>query len=399
MDISILKDTVRGLTIRQHEEMVGIRRHLHQHPELSFEEVETGAYIASRLKEWGIPFTTGWAGHGVVGMLDSGRSGPVVALRADIDALPIMEIEDRSYRSLNPGIMHACGHDVHTTCLLGAVKILQALKTSWRGKVKLIFQPGEEKFPGGASIMIDEGVLKDPVPNVIFGQHVLPDLATGLVGFREGMYMAACDELYLCVEGKGGHAAFPHKNIDPIAITSLLITSLQQVVGRYADPISPTVLSFGKIWSECGATNIIPNKVFIEGTLRTLDNRWRDDAHVRLRKMVEEIGGAMGATCHLEIRKGYPPLVNDPETTRFARQWAEEYMGADKVVDLDIRMGAEDFAYFSQEMPATFYRLGTGGKDGRPYPGLHTPDFDIDEDALAIGSGLMAWLTLRQLAG
>lgn len=399
MDISTLKDTVHALSAQNHQEMVGIRRHLHQHPELSFEEVETGAYIASRLKEWGIPYTTGWAGHGVVGLLDSGRSGPVVALRADIDALPIVEIEDRSYRSLNPGVMHACGHDVHTTCLLGAVKILQSLKTSWRGKVKLIFQPGEEKFPGGASIMIDEGVLKDPSPNVIFGQHVLPDLATGLVGFREGKYMAACDELYLCVEGKGGHAAFPYKNIDPIAISSLIITALQQVVSRYADPVSPTVLSFGKIWSDGGATNIIPNKVFLEGTLRTMDHRWRDEAHTRLRRIVEDIGASMGATCHLEIQKGYPPLVNDPETTRLARLWAEEYMGVDKVVDLEIRMGAEDFAYFSQEMPASFYRLGTGAKDGRPYPGLHTPDFDIDEDALAIGSGLMAWLTLRQLAG
>lgn len=380
-------------------ELISIRRHLHQYPELSFEERNTGAYIADRLKDMDIPHTTGWGGYGVVGLLDSGRPGPVLALRADIDALPIREVEGRTYGSRQEGVMHACGHDAHTASLLGAAAILQRMKHHWQGQIKLIFQPGEEKFPGGASLLINEGVLQNPAPEAIYGQHVLPDLAAGKVGFREGMFMASCDELYLCVEGRGGHGAMPHLTVDPVAISALLVTALQQVVSRKANPTQPSVLSFGRIYSDGGATNIIPSRVYLEGTLRTLNESWRREACDLLTAMAHDLCRSMGAQCTVEIRKGFPPLINDPGITQKSRDWAREYLGADQVVDLDIRMGAEDFAYYSQEIPACFYRLGTAHRDGTPYPGLHTPDFDIEESSLSIGGGLMAWIAYRHLNG
>lgn len=386
---------IRELAAEALPELIGIRRHLHAYPELSFEEKETAAYIAHHLQVWGIPFTSGWAGHGIVALLAGRGPGPVTALRADMDALPIQELNDTPYRSQRPGIMHACGHDAHMACLLGAARILQELRDHWAGSLKLIFQPAEEKCPGGADAMIREGVLRDPAPSGIFALHATPEIPVGKVGFRAGMFMAAADEIYLTVEGKGGHGAQPHRCVDPVALGATLITTLQQIVSRNSDPLKPCVLSFGKIWSDGGATNVIPDRVSMEGTLRTFDPEWRSRAHALLERQCRGIAESMGGSVRLEIRLGNPPLFNDPDLTAMARQRAVEYLGQDHVLDLDMRMGAEDFANYSQLMPACFWRLGTGPRDGVA-PGLHSGNFDILEESLAIGAGLTAWLALAR---
>ena len=303
-------------------------------------------------------------------------SDEVIALRADMDALPIQEVAGRSYGSQNAGVMHACGHDVHTSSLLGVAKILHALKAEYGGVVKLIFQPGEERLPGGASIMIKEGVLQNPAPSAIIGQHVMPFIEAGKVGFRAGKYMASCDELFMTVKGKGGHGAHPHQNIDPIVITAHIITALQQITSRFADPRIPTVLSFGKI-SANGATNVIPDEVYLEGTFRTFDEEWRAEAHEKMIKMATGMAESMGATCDFDVRKGYPFLINNPELTMAARGFAEEYLGKEHVLDLELWPAAEDFSYYSQEIDACFYRLGTGNKSKGIQSAVHTATFDV----------------------
>jgi amidohydrolase len=320
-----------------------------------------------------------------------------IALRADIDALPITEKNNVPYKSCNTGIMHACGHDVHTASLLGAAKILQELKNEFSGTIKLIFQPGEEKLPGGASILIKEGVLKNPVPNSIFGQHVHPPLAVGKVGFRTGMYMASADEIYMTVKGKGGHGALPHNCIDPILIAAHILIGLQQLVSRQTNPIIPAVLTFGKINSTGGATNVIPNEVKLEGTFRTMNEKWREEAHFKMKKMAKGIAEGMGGECELKVVKGYPFLQNDESLTIRSKKWAEELLGTENVVDLPIRMTSEDFAYYSQEMPACFYRLGTGNVAKGITSPVHTDTFDVDENCLATGMALMSWLAVKEL--
>lgn len=374
------------------------RHHLHAHPELSFQERETSAFVSARLSEMGIPFQEGIAGTGVVGMIEGKKPGSrVLALRADMDALPILEENDVPYKSTRPGVMHACGHDVHTASLLGAARILQEVKEEFEGSIKLIFQPGEERIPGGASLLIKEGVLENPAPASILGQHVMPGLSVGKVGFREGLYMASADEIYLTIHGKGGHGAVPHQAVDVVAIMAQLITALQQVVSRLANPTIPSVLSFGKVEAS-GVTNVLPNSVYLEGTFRTMDEEWRARAHEKIRAITEGICSAYGARADLEIRKGYPFLMNDPALTRKSKESAIAYMGKDNVVDLDMWMAAEDFAYYSQAMPGCFYRLGTRNEARGIVSGVHTPTFDIDEAALETGCGLMAWLALEELA-
>jgi amidohydrolase len=392
-----LLERVKVLAAQYEQDLVANRRHLHANPELSFQEYQTAAFIQERLKSWGIPFKAPVAGTGVVGTIE-GRNPQkkVFALRADMDALPILEANDVPYKSKNDGVMHACGHDVHTTSLLGAARILNELKDSFEGTVRLIFQPGEELLPGGASLMIKEGVLKNPEPAAIVGQHVMPLIPAGKVGFREGMYMASTDELYVTVKGKGGHAAMPEQNIDPVLITAHILVALQQIVSRVANPKVPTVLSFGKIIAN-GATNVIPNEVHIEGTFRTMDEAWRAEAHKRMKKMAESIAEGMGGECDFDIQKGYPYLENDPELTRQARAAAVEYLGEENVVDLDLWMAAEDFSYYSHEVDSCFYRLGTRNEKRGITSSVHSPTFDVDEKALPIGAGLMAWITLKQL--
>jgi amidohydrolase len=378
-------------------DVVGMRRYIHAHPEMSFEEHNTAQYIADALRKLGLEVQEGIAGTGVVALVHGRDAGQkTVALRADIDALPIVEQNDVPYKSTNRGVMHACGHDVHTASLLGTAIILTRLKDHFSGSVKLIFQPGEEKAPGGASLMIREGVLENPKPSSIFGQHVMTQIPAGKVGFREGLYMASADELYLTVRGSGGHAAMPDKNVDPIIIASTILVTLQQIVSRQANPTTPTVLSFGRIVGE-GATNVIPDEVKIEGTFRTLDERWRREALEKMKKAAESIAEGLGARCDFNIVHGYPFLHNHEGLTRRARQYAEEYMGAENVVDLDVWMAAEDFSYYSQEMDACFYRLGVRNDEKGIVSGVHTPTFNIDEHALEIGPGLMAWLALRTL--
>lgn len=372
------------------------RHHIHANPELSFEEFETARFVSDRLTEFGIEHQHGVAGTGVVGLI-KGRNpdSRIIALRGDMDALPIVEQNEVPYKSTKPGIMHACGHDVHTSSLLGASWILQQVKDQFEGTIKLIFQPGEEKVPGGASLLIKEGVLQNPAPQSIVGQHVMPFLPVGKVGFREGLYMASADEIYLTIHGKGGHGAMPNLAIDVVAISAQVITALQQVVSRSADPKTPSVLSFGTVIAK-GATNILPNSIYLEGTFRTMDEDWRAKAHQKIRQIVEGICESFGAKADLEIRKGYPFLKNDPVLTRKMKKCAQEYLGAENVVDLDIWMAAEDFSYYTQEMPGCFYRLGTRNEEKGIVSGVHTPTFDIDEDALEIGCGLMAWLAVNE---
>lgn len=392
-----IKSEIQRLAKEFFSETVQLRRHLHQYPELSFEEYNTSAFVKSTLEEIDIPYQS-MANTGVVGLIEGDLpSNKVIALRADMDALPITEVEGRSYGSKNSGVMHACGHDVHTSSLLGVARILNELKPYFGGKIKLIFQPGEEKLPGGASIMIKEGVLENPSPEAIFGQHVMPFIEVGKVGFRSGQYMASCDELFMTVRGKGGHGAQPHQNIDPIAITAQIISALQQVVSRFADPRIPTVLSWGKIIGN-GATNIIPDEVYLEGTFRTFNEEWRAQAHEKIVQIAKGIADSMGATCDIEVRKGYPYLVNEPETTNIARKAAIDYLGAENVVELDLWPAAEDFSYYSQVANACFYRLGTGNKAKGIQSAVHTPTFDIDEQALEISIGLMAYIAITKLS-
>ncbi|MFN3839132.1 MAG: M20 family metallopeptidase [Cyclobacteriaceae bacterium] len=377
-------------------EVVTIRRHLHAHPELSYQEFETAAYVSAQLNALGLnPYSL--ASTGIVAEITGKNPNrKTVALRADMDALPIQEANEVPYKSKKKGVMHACGHDVHTASLLGTAKILSAVKNQFEGTVRLIFQPGEEKNPGGASLMIQEGVLKNPAPVSIIGQHVFPLLPAGKIGFREGRYMASSDEIYLNVIGKGGHGAAPELAIDPVVISSHLIIALQQIISRNASPKQPSVLTFGKIMAN-GATNIIPNEVSIAGTFRTLDERWREEALNKIKTMATKLAESMGAKCEVTISRGYPCLENNAELTSRIRKAAEEYVGKENIVDLDITMGSEDFAYYSHSIPASFYRLGTRNEAKGITSYVHTPTFDIDEDALTIGPGLMAWLAITEL--
>jgi amidohydrolase len=392
----MIKNKVQELAAHIFNDVVGYRQHIHANPELSFKEFETSLFIKDKLKKWGIEYTD-CANTGVVGLIKGNKpSDQVIALRADMDALPIHEANDKPYRSKNHGVMHACGHDVHTSSLLGTAYILNQMKDDFGGTIKLIFQPAEELLPGGASIMIKEGVLENPKPHHIVGQHVMPLIDAGKVGFRSGIYMASTDELYVTVTGKGGHGAQPHQNIDPVVIASHIIIALQQVVSRNADPRIPSVLSFGKVIAN-GATNIIPNEVKIEGTFRTLDEDWRDEAHKRMKKMAEGIAESMGGSCDFDIHRGYPFLINEEKLTANAKGFAEEFLGKENVVDLDIWMAAEDFSFYSQVTDACFYRLGTGNAAKDTQYSVHTPRFDVDEDALKISTGLMAYIALKQL--
>jgi amidohydrolase len=392
-----LKNRIKELSKAYLEDVIFYRRHFHALPELALQEHKTAAYIASKLAAMGISFKEGVAQTGLVAMIEGrGDSDAVVALRADMDALPITEENRVEYKSSVPGVMHACGHDVHMASLLGAARILQELRNEWSGKVKLIFQPSEEKYPGGASMMIAEGALENPKPNVMFGQHVFPGLPAGKVGVRSGRYMASTDEIYITVKGKGGHAATPHLNVDPVVIAANVILGLQTIVSRNARPTVPTVLSFGRI-TGLGQTNIIPDEVHLSGTVRTFDEEWRAQVHLRIRETAVFISQGMGGDCEVFIDKGYPFLVNDEQLTDRFRELAAAYLGAENVEELDLAMTAEDFAYYSQRVPSCFYRLGIRNVEKGLTSNLHTSTFDIDEQALETGMGLMAWIAIQNL--
>lgn len=382
---------IKALANQYATEFINIRHHLHAHPELSYQEFETSKFIQQKLTELGIPFEIK-AVTGVVGILKGKNpESRTVALRADMDALPIKEENEIPYKSKTEGIMHACGHDVHTTCLLGAAKILNELKHEWEGTIKLIFQPGEEKNPGGASILIKEGVLENPKPSAIFGLHVHPGLPVGKLSFRAGKVMASADELYFTIKGKGGHAASPHLCIDPIIISSHLIIALQQIVSRNNDPYNPTVLSITSIQGGT-TTNVIPNEVQLKGTFRAMNEEWRFKAHELIRTVSNNLVTAMGGTLDLHIDIGYPTVYNNEQLHTIAIGKAGEYMQAENVELTEMRMGAEDFGYYSQHIPGCFFRLGVMNKEKGINSGVHTPTFNIDESAIETGMGIMAWL-------
>jgi len=393
-----IQQKIKNLAQAYAAEVVANRRYLHTNPELSFDEYNTAKYVANCLKDMGLSPQEGVANTGVVALIEGKNpTSKVIGLRADMDALPIVEANNVPYKSQRPGVMHACGHDAHTASLLGTAKILHQLRDEFEGTVKLVFQPGEEKIPGGASLMIKEGVLQNPNLNSMLGQHVAPNIAVGKIGFREGMYMASTDELYLTVVGKGGHGAMPDTLTDPILIAAHIITGLQQVISRNRKPANPSVLSFGKVIAN-GATNVIPNEVYIEGTFRCMDEEWREEGARRIVKIAEGIADAMGGSCKVEVRKGYPYLKNHPELTRRTKAAAVAYMGAENVIDLDLWLAGEDFAFYSQIVDACFYRLGTRNEARGIVSGVHTPTFDIDEAALEIGPGLMSWLAISELS-
>ena len=392
-----LIEKIKEMSSEYLDEIIGIRRHIHAHPELGFEEFHTSDFIAEQLTAIGISFKRGVAKTGIVGLIECNNPQKIcIALRADMDALPILEQNELEFKSQNQGVMHACGHDAHVACLLGAAKIIFNLKEELQGTVKLIFQPSEEKFPGGALAMINEGVLENPKPDFIIGQHVLPTMDCGKMGLKAGKYMASTDEIYLTVKGKGGHGATPELNVDTVLIAAHIIVALQQVVSRNARPDVPTVLSFGRVQAN-GRTNIIPDVVTVDGTLRTFNEEWRADAHQKITKMAQSIAEGMGGSCDVFIDKGYPFLVNDAEITAEVSENAKLFLGDDKVEELPMRMTAEDFAYFSQKIPACFYRLGIRNESKGITSNLHTSTFNIDEDSLKSGMGLMAWLAVKRM--
>lgn len=380
-----LKEKIRRETKAILNEIIAIRRHLHQYPELSFQEFETSAYIQKQLTNFGIDYQSGILNTGIVAFISPDR--PVdkwLGLRADMDALPMEEMNDISYKSVHSGIMHACGHDVHTAMLLGAAKVIANFKNELNVGVKCIFQPGEEKLPGGAKLMIEAGVLNDPPIEEIYALHVFPELEVGKIGFRPGMYMASCDEIRMTVKGKGGHGAMPHQNIDPILIASHLIVTLQQIVSRHCPPEIPSVLSFGRI-EGLGATNVIPDEVKIEGTFRTMNEHWRALAHEKIKALSEDLVKSMGGTIDVKIDVGYPYLENDPHLTVQAREKATQLLGEENCVDLPLRMTGEDFAYFSQKIPATFIRIGVRNEKKGIVHAVHNTRFNIDEAAIEVG--------------
>lgn len=386
----MLKEKIKELAQEYEQEFIEVRHHLHSHPELSYQEFETSKFVQQKLTEFNIPFDIK-ATTGIVGLIKGQNpNSRVIALRADLDALQIQEENDIEYKSQNNGVMHACGHDVHTTCLLGAAKILQQLKDEWEGTVKLIFQPGEEKNPGGASLMIKEGALENPRPQGIFGMHVHPGLALGKLSFRKGRVMASADEIYITIKSKGGHAAAPHLTADTILIASHLILSLQQIISRNRNPTQPSVLSICSIQGG-HTTNVIPSEVKLKGTFRAMDETWRYKAHELIKKQTVELVNAMGAEADILIDVGYPFVDNDPVLTEVAWQLAIDYWGKQNVEETELRMGAEDFGYYTHVVPGCFYRLGVRNEEDGIVHNVHTPKFNIDERAIRSGMEMMAW--------
>lgn len=389
----MLKEKIKDLSKKYSESFIQIRHHLHQNPELSYHEFETSKFIQQKLKELEISFEV-LATTGVVGIIKGKNpEKKIIALRADIDALPIHEQNNIEYRSRNEGVMHACGHDVHTTCLLGAAKILNELKDEWEGTIKLIFQPGEEKNPGGASIMIREGVLENPKPDAILALHVHPNLEVGKLSFRGGMVMASADEIYITIKSKGGHAAAPQFTSDTILTASQLIVNLQQVISRMNNPFNPSVLSITSFQGG-NTTNVIPSEVKLMGTFRAMNEEWRFKAHDLIKNICENTAAISGAQIDVKIDVGYPFVINNIELTEMARQKAEEFAGKENVEETEMRMGAEDFAFYSHLIPACFFRLGVRNIDKNITSGVHTPTFNIDERAIENGMGIMAWLAV-----
>jgi hippurate hydrolase len=387
----MLLEKIKTLAAQGQDENIAIRRHLHANPELSYQEFETCKFVQAQLTKIGIPFTV-IATTGVLGIIEGKNpSKRVIALRADMDALPIIEENEVDYKSKNEGVMHACGHDVHTTILLGAAKILWSLRDEFEGTIKLLFQPGEEKNPGGASYMIRDGALQNPTPQGIIGLHVHPGLPFGKLSFRKGRVMASADELYISIKSSGGHAATPHQTVDTVLVAAQLITSLQTIISRNRNPQNPSVLSICSIHGG-NTTNVIPSEVKLMGTFRAMDEVWRFKAHELMMQQAKGLAIATGAEIDFRVDVGYPTVDNEPMITEAAWKLADQYMGAENVEETELRMGAEDFGYYSQVIPGCFFRLGVRNEMKDAIHNVHTPVFKVDEDAIAHGVGMMAWL-------
>jgi amidohydrolase len=392
-----MKQNIKDCLRNKLPELIAIRRHIHKNPELSFQEHETMKYISQQLSAIGVNHEKGVAKTGIVALIGD-PAKPCVALRADIDALPMFEKTSVAYCSRNEGVMHACGHDVHTTCLIGAAMALKLIESNLNGCVKLIFQPAEEKLPGGALEMIAAGVLSNhPVPKAIFGLHVHPPLEVGTLGFKPGIFMASADELTVTFRGRGGHAAVPREFDDPISAAASFIMQVQQVVSRKADPAIPTVVSFGKIETKGGSFNIIPETVVLQGTLRTMNEEWRGEALKLIETMAHHSAIALGCESELSVINGYPCLVNDEDLTESAQSHASDLIGMEHIIDLPFRMSAEDFARYTERIPGVFFRLGVGNKAKGITAPVHSPYFDVDEECLFYGASAMAWMAYSYL--
>ncbi|MDR0231468.1 MAG: amidohydrolase [Dysgonamonadaceae bacterium] len=378
-----------------HSDVVKDYQYLHAHPELSYKEYITSAYIQTQLSALGIKFISGIAGTGVMGIIEGKNPcKKIVGLRADMDALAICETNDIPYKSQYKDVMHACGHDVHTASLLGVARILNELKHEFEGTVLLIFQPGEEKHPGGARLMLESGIFNELKPDLLIAQHVYVDYRVGEVGFESGVIMAAADEVHIKIKGKGGHGALPHLVNDTVLAASQCIVSMQQIVSRRSNPFNPVVLSFGKLLA-LGDTNIIPDEVTIAGTLRTMNEGERVKIKELIKSVAIHTAEAHGCSCEIEVYDGYPCVKNDEQITSMAKSFATEYLGAVSVKGLERRMTGEDFGFFSQLYPTTFYRFGVRGRNQSG--GLHTSDFLIDDEALKTSVGVMSYLACRFL--
>ncbi len=387
-------DKIKQLANKYAAEFIEVRHQLHANPELSFEEYNTSKFIQEKLTSWNIPFEIK-ATTGVIGLIKGKNpDSRIVALRADMDALPIVEENDVPYKSKNHGVMHACGHDVHTTCLLGAAKILNETKDDWEGTVKLIFQPGEEKNPGGASLLIKEGVLENPAPQKIFALHVHPGMDAGTFSFKGGMVMASADEIYITIKCKGGHAAAPQFTADSVLIASHLVVSLQQIISRNNNPFNPSVLSITAI-NGGNTTNVIPSEVKLMGTFRAMNEEWRFKAHELIINQTKALVTSMGAEADIKVDVGYPFVFNNEKLSEEARLIAEKYAGKENVFETELRMGAEDFAFYSHLIPGCFFRLGAGNKSKGISSNVHTSIFNVDESAIENGIGMMAWIAVN----
>jgi amidohydrolase len=376
-------------------DLILLRRKLHQYPELSFKEFETSKRIAKELEQIGIPYYSGLNKTGIIGIIEGDKPGLTIGIRAELDALPISEESGVEYSSQNPNVMHACGHDIHMANLIGVAMILWQLRETFSGKVLLIFQPGEELLPGGAKGIMESEIFLKNKPDIMLGLHILPELPIGKVGFRTGAYMASGDEVYITVKGKGGHAALPQTLIDPVLIASHIIVGLQQVVSRKNPSAIPTVLSFGKVIAN-GANNIIPNEVSIEGTFRTMDEAWRTQAHTHINRIAEGIAASMEGSCTIEIRRGYPSIINNTFLTNFVSACAKDYVGIDNVVDLPLRMTTDDFAYYAAAIPSVYFRIGSGS-DNIQTSSLHSRNLIVNDQLLESSVGLTSWLVLQSL--